>query len=143
VFFLDTRSATTRVVDSAGVNADGTVAWHTLVNSDASTDKSRLASALSTHGFAMLAYGWGDFSDSDIGVQNVNPDGTLGNTGGCYANCDGSTSEPTLNVNDFVCFQNKFASGDSYANCDNSTVAPVLNVNDFVCFIGRFAAGCD
>jgi hypothetical protein len=29
-----------------------------------------------------------------------------------------------------------------YANCDASTIAPVLNVNDFVCFLNRFAAGC-
>jgi hypothetical protein len=60
----------------------------------------------------------------------------------CYANCDGSTAQPLLNVNDFVCFQNRFASGDSYANCDQSTVAPVLNVNDFLCFQNQFAAGC-
>jgi hypothetical protein len=60
----------------------------------------------------------------------------------CYANCDNSTTNPILNVNDFVCFQNKFAAGDSYANCDQSTTPPVLNVNDFICFQGQFAAGC-
>ncbi len=49
---------------------------------------------------------------------------------GCYANCDGSTAEPILNVNDFVCFLDRFGAGDSYANCDGSTVPPVLNVND-------------
>ena len=62
--------------------------------------------------------------------------------GACYANCDGSTGAPVLNVNDFVCFQNRFAAGDPYANCDGSTTTPVLNVNDFVCFQARFAAGC-
>ena len=60
----------------------------------------------------------------------------------CYANCDGSTVAPILNVNDFVCFQNRFAAGDPAANWDRSTVPPVLNVNDFVCFQNRFAAGC-
>ncbi|MFN0131754.1 MAG: S8 family serine peptidase [Phycisphaerales bacterium] len=60
----------------------------------------------------------------------------------CYANCDGSTSVPFLNVNDFVCFQNLFAAGSSLANCDASTIPPVLNVNDFTCFNNRFAAGC-
>jgi len=60
----------------------------------------------------------------------------------CYANCDGSTTSPILNVNDFSCFINRYAGGDSYANCDGSTVAPVLNVNDFLCFQTRFAAGC-
>ena len=62
--------------------------------------------------------------------------------GGCYANCDGSTIAPVLNINDFICFQQKFAAGDSYANCDSSTAAPVLNVNDFICFQQKFAAGC-
>jgi hypothetical protein len=60
----------------------------------------------------------------------------------CYPNCDGSTVSPVLNVNDFVCFQTRFAAGDSYANCDGSTIAPILNVNDFICFQSRFAAGC-
>ena len=29
-----------------------------------------------------------------------------------------------------------------YANCDGSTAAPVLNVLDFSCFLNRFASGC-
>jgi hypothetical protein len=60
----------------------------------------------------------------------------------CYANCDGSTTPPVLNVQDFSCFLGKFASGDAYANCDGSTTPPVLNVQDFSCFLGKFAAGC-
>ncbi len=60
----------------------------------------------------------------------------------CYANCDGSTTAPILNVLDFSCFLNRFAAGDTYANCDNSTTAPVLNVLDFSCFLNTFAAGC-
>ena len=60
----------------------------------------------------------------------------------CYANCDGSTAPPILNVNDFICFQQKFAAGDTYANCDGSTATPILNVNDFICYQQRFAAGC-
>jgi hypothetical protein len=59
--------------------------------------------------------------------------------GTCYANCDGSTTQPVLNVNDFVCFQSRFASADPYADCDHSST---LNVNDFVCFQQQFAAGC-
>jgi hypothetical protein len=62
--------------------------------------------------------------------------------GGCYPNCDGSTTAPVLNVGDFTCFLQRFAAGESYANCDNSTVPPVLNVGDFTCFLQRFAAGC-
>ena len=61
---------------------------------------------------------------------------------GCYANCDQSTTPPTVNVNDFLCFMTRFAARDSYANCDGSTAQPLLNVNDFVCFQSRVAAGC-
>jgi hypothetical protein len=62
---------------------------------------------------------------------------------GCYANCDLSTSAPTLNVADFTCFLQRFAAGEPYANCDQSTSAPTLNVADFTCFLQRFAAGCN
>jgi autotransporter-associated beta strand protein len=57
----------------------------------------------------------------------------------CYANCDLSTGSPLLNVNDFICFQSKFAAADPYADCDRSGT---LNVNDFICFQSTFAAGC-
>jgi len=60
----------------------------------------------------------------------------------CYANCDGSSVPPILNVSDFICFQQKYAAGDPYANCDGSTVPPILNVADFICFQNRYAAGC-
>jgi hypothetical protein len=63
-------------------------------------------------------------------------------TTGCYANCDGSTTPPVLNVADFTCFLTKFAAGDPYANCDGSTTPPVLNVADFTCFLTKFAGGC-
>ena len=60
----------------------------------------------------------------------------------CYANCDGSTAAPVLNVADFACFLQRFAAGHLYANCDGSTVPPVLNIADFGCFLQAFAAGC-
>jgi hypothetical protein len=72
-------------------------------------------------------------------------------TPACYANCDGSTADPVLNVEDFVCFINAFAAASlltpaeqltHYANCDGSTAEPILNVEDFICFINEFAAGC-
>jgi hypothetical protein len=65
-----------------------------------------------------------------------------GNPQPCYANCDGSTVSPALNVQDFACFLNKYAAGDPYANCDESTTVPTLNVNDFACFLNKYAAGC-
>jgi hypothetical protein len=60
----------------------------------------------------------------------------------CYANCDGSTIVPVLNVGDFTCFLQKYAAQDPYANCDGSTIIPVLNVGDFTCFLQKYAAGC-
>jgi trimeric autotransporter adhesin len=69
----------------------------------------------------------------------------------CYANCDGSSAAPILNVGDFLCYISEFAAAtslphvqqvDHYANCDASTTAPALNVDDFTCFMNQFAAGC-
>jgi hypothetical protein len=60
----------------------------------------------------------------------------------CYANCDASTNAPCLNVNDFICFNNTYATGNTRANCDLSTLAPILNVNDFICFNNSYASGC-
>jgi YVTN family beta-propeller protein len=60
----------------------------------------------------------------------------------CYPNCDSSTTPPVLNIQDFACFLNRFASADPYANCDGSTTPPVLNVLDFACFLNSFAGGC-
>jgi hypothetical protein len=83
----------------------------------------------------------------DSVVLNVKVPGTAA----CYANCDGSTAVPILNVDDFTCFVNQFALAQElpaaqqvshYANCDGSTATPVLNVDDFTCFINRFAGGC-
>jgi hypothetical protein len=74
----------------------------------------------------------------------------LGGTA-CYPNCDESTVAPILNVDDFTCFINSYASAQGlppaqqlthYANCDGSTVHPVLNVDDFTCFINQYAQGC-
>jgi hypothetical protein len=78
----------------------------------------------------------------NIGLGHVNSIALLMGATTCYANCDGSTVPPILNVNDFVCFQTAFAAGDPYANCDHSTIPPVLNVADFVCFQTKFAEGC-
>jgi hypothetical protein len=60
----------------------------------------------------------------------------------CYANCDGSTSTPTLTAADFTCFLSKFRDGVEYANCDGSTGSPTLTAADFTCFLGKFRAGC-
>jgi hypothetical protein len=69
-------------------------------------------------------------------------DTVLASTVQCYANCDGSTTAPFLNVLDFNCYLIAFARGESYANCDIYGGPPVLNVLDFNCFMNRFWAGC-
>ena len=85
----------------------------------------------------MMGYAWGE----NIGWINLDDAAKFVGLG-CYANCDSSTAAPVLNVNDFVCFLNRFSAGDPYANCDGSTAAPTLNVNDFTCFLNKFAVGC-
>jgi hypothetical protein len=37
---------------------------------------------------------------------------------------------------------NRFLAGDAYANCDASSTPPTLNISDFACFLSRFATGC-
>ena len=55
----------------------------------------------------------------------------------CYADCDGNG---TLDIFDFLCFQNSFVLGESYAcDCDPD---PVCDIFDFLCFQNAFVAGC-
>ncbi len=91
-----------------------------------------------TTGGGSDATAWDNVSVGPITAPVLPPCGSSG----CYANCDSSTTAPCLNVLDFSCFLNQFASGATYANCDHSTTAPVLNVLDFSCFLNTFAAGC-
>jgi hypothetical protein len=84
----------------------------------------------------------GNSSFSDGGYLHMDDLEYQAGGGACYPNCDGSTAAPVLNVADFTCFLQRFASGDAYANCDGSTASPALNVADFTCFLQRFAAGC-
>ncbi|MFG0285811.1 MAG: hypothetical protein ACF8R7_15455 [Phycisphaerales bacterium JB039] len=54
----------------------------------------------------------------------------------CYADCDGTDD---LDLFDFLCFQNAFATDDYYADCDASGA---LDFFDFLCFQNEFATGC-
>ncbi len=54
----------------------------------------------------------------------------------CYPDCDDSGG---LNVNDYICFQTRFALGHPYADCDQNAQN---NVNDYICFQTKFALGC-
>jgi hypothetical protein len=58
----------------------------------------------------------------------------------CYADCEAGNG---LNVFDFLCFQNRFASQQAYAcDCDISTGTGACDVFDFLCFQNAFTAGC-
>jgi hypothetical protein len=54
----------------------------------------------------------------------------------CYPDCDGNT---TLDVFDFLCFQDAFVAMDPYADCDGNSV---FDVFDFLCFQDAFVVGC-
>ena len=54
----------------------------------------------------------------------------------CYPDCDGNT---TLDIFDFLCFQDAFVSGVGYADCDGNSV---FDIFDFLCFQDAFVTGC-
>jgi hypothetical protein len=152
VVVLNGTQVIMREGDPIDLNGDGQFndgAWLGRgVNTNAAVNANTwfLTSARVVFGIIMLRDG--ELSGSDINVVPAfgSPQAfirqNLGGPAPCYANCDGSTVPPVLNVGDFTCFLQRFAAGESYANCDGSTVPPVLNVGDFTCFLQRFAAGC-
>jgi hypothetical protein len=54
----------------------------------------------------------------------------------CYADCDGNNR---LDVFDFLCFQDRFVSGNRAADCDGNGR---FDVFDFLCFQDSFVRGC-
>jgi hypothetical protein len=61
----------------------------------------------------------------------------------CPADCDSSTGFNTLDIFDFLCFQNEFVAGTSYAcDCDSTTGIRICDLFDFLCFQDAFANGC-
>jgi subtilisin family serine protease len=66
-----------------------------------------------------------------------------GGTALCYPDCDTSTGVGTLDIFDFLCFQNLFVNANPYAcDCDTSTGPLVCDIFDFLCFQNAFANGC-
>jgi len=62
----------------------------------------------------------------------------------CFADCDSSTGSGVLDLFDFLCFQDRFISGDPYAcDCDVSTGLGVCDLFDFLCFQNAFTLGCN
>ena len=64
------------------------------------TDSYRLGVVASTAGFAIYAWQDGSIGDTEIRVQNLSPDGVLGETGGIFA--DGFESGDTTAWSDWV-----------------------------------------
>lgn len=119
-----TRNLRSVVIAEFGLEAARALAGWTL----------RTATAISADGTVIAGNGINPLGQSEAWVARVMPF--------CYANCDGSTVPPVLNVNDFACFLTAFATGSLYANCDGSTTAPAVNVADLICFNEKFASGC-
>ena len=130
VFWLQTVGTSGGVVKGARVGANQAIAWSEFLASDGSTDKSRLDSALSSCGFAMVAYGNGATGVMDIQAQNVQPNGTLGNvTVAGDMNCDG-----TINLQDIRPFVTALINPAGYSQqypCCNAANADV-NQDSFI-----------
>ncbi len=72
--------------------------------------------------------------DTDVFVARYVP---------CYADLDTSTGAGTLDIFDFLAFQNAFVFGELAAcDCDTSTGWLVCDIFDFLCFQSAFVAGC-
>ena len=54
----------------------------------------------------------------------------------CRADCD---TDGALTIDDFICFQARFASEHIYGDCD---IDGLYTIDDFVCFQTYFALGC-
>lgn len=62
---------------------------------------------------------------------------------GCRADCDKSTGEGVLDLNDLACFQAAFLAGDPYAcDMDTSTGPGVCEVLDYMTFMDEYLGQC-
>ena len=55
----------------------------------------------------------------------------------CRADCD---IDGDLDIDDFICFQTRFATGHIYGDCD---IDGLYTIDDFICFQTWFAVGCE
>ena len=71
-----------------------------------------------------------------VRLRDINGDGVPDSCEGCYPDCDHSGS---LDLFDFLCFQNHYVPKDPYADCDGSGE---FDLFDYLCFTNAFIAGC-
>lgn len=122
----------------------------TVVTLTSGTVASELAAAPAwvKRGYEVAVPLWQRSGTSDdpaiVAVRDLSWDTDLIGEGvvSCYANCDGSTAPPVLNINDFICFMARYNAQDPRANCDGTTAAPIVTINDQICFQAAFVAGC-
>jgi len=60
----------------------------------------------------------------------------------CYADMSTASGIGTLDIFDFLAFQDRFIAGDITADCDISTGHGVLDLFDVLCFREAFLSGC-
>jgi hypothetical protein len=117
------------------VDPDGSLLWGEagiLVSDEA--QQGFLVAGIRADGGTICAWDDDRNDSEDVYGQAVRAGGTLG--AGCYGPFNGDGS---LDILDFVSFQNAFVGGEGSADCDGDGA---LNVLDFVCFQGAFVGGC-
>jgi len=57
----------------------------------------------------------------------------------CYADCDQSTAIGALDLQDFLCYQQRFLAADLYSDCNQDGKHDIF---DFLCFQDHFIHGC-
>ena len=77
--------------------------------------------------------------DDGVRLVTLMPKATVDVT--CYADCDQSTGIGTIDIFDFLCFQNSFVNGEAYA-CDCDLSGQRCDIFDFLCFQNAFVSGC-
>jgi choice-of-anchor B domain-containing protein len=127
---------------------NGGSSWRPLVAHDTSgglswRTQTFTAGQIQSAGLSLTANFKLRFTANDANPQSIVEAGvdaflveSLACEAGCYPDCDGNT---TLDVFDFLCFQDAFVAMDPYADCDGSTT---LDVFDFLCFQDAFVTGC-
>ncbi|MCH8804712.1 MAG: carboxypeptidase regulatory-like domain-containing protein [Planctomycetes bacterium] len=113
---------------------DGGLAWrtHTLTTAD-----------FTAAGVALTGTMRVRFTANDADPQSIVESGldafdlSVLTCAACYADCDGNG---TLDIFDFLCFQNSFVLSEPYAcDCDPD---PACDIFDFLCFQNAFVGGC-
>lgn len=93
--------------------------------------------ALDPNGRYAYFSGWGNgFSSNPVTWSSVVVKIDLGGTALCPADCD---ENGMLNIFDYICFGNAYASQNPYADCDGSGG---FSIFDYICYGNKYSNGC-